>query len=105
MKRSRRKGTSEKVIKRIRRATRGPHSACDKFRIVVDGLRGEPSMPCRAALDQTTLNVDGKIVNLTPGMAATVEIRTGKRKMIEFILSPLIEIRGEDRDLRSRWHQ
>ena len=40
----------------------------------------------RVTLDKTTMNVDGKTVNLTPGMAATVEIKTGKRKMIEFLL-------------------
>jgi hemolysin D len=49
----------------------------------------------RIALDRTTINVDGKIVNLTPGMAATVEIKTGKRKLIEFVLSPLLKMTGE----------
>ena len=49
----------------------------------------------RIALDQTTTNVDGKIVNLTPGMAATVEIKTGKRKLIEFVLSPLLKMKDE----------
>jgi hypothetical protein len=28
------------------------------------------------------MNVDGKAANLAPGMAATVEIKTGKRKLI-----------------------
>ena len=41
------------------------------------------------------MNVDGKIVNLTPGMAATVEIKTGKRKLIEFVLSPLMKMTNE----------
>ena len=49
----------------------------------------------RIALDRTTLNVDGKTVSLTPGMAATVEIKTGKRKLIEFVLSPLMKMTGE----------
>ena len=38
---------------------------------------------------------EGKIVNLTPGMAATVEIKTGKRKLIEFVLSPLMKMTDE----------
>ena len=38
---------------------------------------------------------EGKIVNLTPGMAATVEIKTGKRKLIEFVLSPLMKMKDE----------
>jgi len=49
----------------------------------------------RVTLDKTTMNVDGKTVNLTPGMAATVEIKTGKRKLIEFLLSPLMRMTQE----------
>jgi hemolysin D len=49
----------------------------------------------RVTLDQATMNVDGKTVNLAPGMAATVEIKTGKRKLIEFLLSPLMRMTGE----------
>jgi len=36
-----------------------------------------------------------KTVNLAPGMAATVEIKTGKRKLIEFLLSPLTRMTNE----------
>jgi hypothetical protein len=45
--------------------------------------------------DRTTIDVDGKPGKLMPGMAATVEIKTGKRKMIEFLLSPLMRMTGE----------
>ena len=41
------------------------------------------------------MNVDGKFVNLTPGMAATVEIKTGNRRLIEFVLSPLMKMKDE----------
>jgi hemolysin D len=43
----------------------------------------------RIRLDQTQMNVDGKLVNLTPGMAVTAEIKTGQRRIIEYLLSPL----------------
>jgi transposase len=36
--------TSEQVVKNIRRATRKHHSAEEKIRIVLDGLRGEYSI-------------------------------------------------------------
>ena len=49
----------------------------------------------RVTLDRTTINVDGKAVNLAPGMAATVEIKTGKRKLVEFLLSPLMRMTDE----------
>ena len=37
-------GTSEQVVKDIRRATRKHHAAEEKIRIVLDGLRGEYSI-------------------------------------------------------------
>jgi hemolysin D len=49
----------------------------------------------RVTLDRSTMNIDGKDVKLTPGMAATVEIKTGKRKLIEFLLSPPIKMTNE----------
>jgi hemolysin D len=49
----------------------------------------------RVSPDHATMNVDGKDVKLAPRMAATVEINTGKRKLIEFLLSPLMRMRDE----------
>ncbi len=43
------------------------------------------------ALDRPTLMVEGRQMPLTPGMTATVDIRTGDRRVIEYVLSPLIE--------------
>ena len=51
-------------------------------------------------LPRTTMQVENKTVNLSPGMAVTVEIKTGKRRVIEYFLSPLIEHVGES--LRER---
>lgn len=49
----------------------------------------------RVKMHQTTMQVKDKIVNLTPGMAVTVEINMGKRKLIEFLLSPLLKYKDE----------
>lgn len=54
----------------------------------------------RVLLDRTKINVDGKRVNLSPGMAVTVEIKTGQRRVIEYFLSPLMEY--ADESLRER---
>jgi len=54
----------------------------------------------RVKLDRTSLNVDGKSVNLSPGMAVTVEIKTGKRRVIEYFLAPLMQY--GDESLRER---
>lgn len=41
------------------------------------------------ALDKHTLSIDDKTVNLTPGMNITAEIKTGKRRVLDYLLSPL----------------
>jgi hemolysin D len=47
--------------------------------------------PTRVRMDRSTIAVEGKQVNLSPGMAVTVEIKTGKRRLIEYLLSPLLK--------------
>lgn len=54
----------------------------------------------RLALERDYLAVEGKNVKLSPGMAVTAEVRTGKRRLIEFFLSPLLRYRQES--LRER---
>ena len=51
--------------------------------------------PARIAMAKTTMLVKDRQVNLTPGMAITVEIKTGKRKIIDYILAPLQEYQDE----------
>ena len=43
----------------------------------------------RVRLESTALMVDGVKVQLTPGMNLSVEIKTGKRRVIDYLLSPL----------------
>lgn len=43
------------------------------------------------SMDKTWLNVEGKKVNLVPGMGVSVEVKTGKRLLIEYILTPLLK--------------
>jgi len=44
----------------------------------------------RAKLARNTVQVGDRAVPLTPGMAVTVEIKTGTRRIIEFVLSPVL---------------
>ncbi len=41
------------------------------------------------------IQVDDKMVNLSAGMAATVEVKTGKRRVIEYVLTPLLRYKRE----------
>lgn len=45
----------------------------------------------RVRMPKTTLMVDGTEVSLSPGMAVTVEVKTGQRRVIEYFLAPLIQ--------------
>jgi len=47
--------------------------------------------PTRVSMRRSTIQVEGKQLNLSPGMAVTVEIKTGKRRLIEYLLSPLLK--------------
>jgi hemolysin D len=54
----------------------------------------------RISLDRTQMQVDENLVKLSPGMAVTVEIKTGSRTVISYLLSPLIRYKQES--LRER---
>lgn len=54
----------------------------------------------RIRMERATMAVDGVPVNLSPGMAVSAEIKTGKRRIIEYFLSPLLQYGNES--LRER---
>jgi multidrug efflux pump subunit AcrA (membrane-fusion protein) len=54
----------------------------------------------RVALPRTTMMIDGVEQPLRPGMAVTTEIRTGRRTIIDYLLSPLA--RKTDESLHER---
>jgi hemolysin D len=60
----------------------------------------EPAYAARISLPQSQMKIDGRLVDLTPGMAVTVEIKTGERRIIRYLLSPLR--RYEQDSLRER---
>lgn len=43
----------------------------------------------KVQLEKTSLDINGRAVHVTPGMAVNVEIKTGDRRIIEYVLSPL----------------
>jgi hemolysin D len=45
--------------------------------------------PARVELAQFAIDVQGQSIPLSAGLAASAEIRTGRRRIIEFLLSPL----------------
>jgi membrane fusion protein, hemolysin D len=47
------------------------------------------------SLDRTAMQIDDRVVNLSAGMAVTVEIKTGSRRILSYLLSPLLRYRQE----------
>jgi hemolysin D len=55
----------------------------------------ELSYAARVSLDRAQMQVEDRLVNLSPGMAVTVEIKTGSRRIISYLLSPVIKYKQE----------
>jgi hemolysin D len=51
--------------------------------------------PATIRLVRNSIEIDGREVALTPGMAVTVEIKTGQRRVIDYLLSPLREVAAQ----------
>ena len=67
----------------------------------LDGARkAEAVFPARLKLAQHSLDVDGRQVRLTPGMNVTAEVKIGRRRVIDYLLSPLQQRASES--LRER---
>ena len=49
----------------------------------------------RAKLAKNTMQLENKTVNLSAGMAVTVEVKTGTRRVIEYFLKPFLEYKNE----------
>lgn len=48
--------------------------------------------PVNLKLDKTVMDVDGRAIPLVPGMAVTVEIKTGTRRILEYLFSPVMQV-------------
>jgi hemolysin D len=55
----------------------------------------ELTYAARISIDRTQMQVEDKMVNLSPGMAVTAEIKTGSRRIISYLLSPLMKYKQE----------
>ncbi len=54
-----------------------------------------PTFATRIRPSRTTMSVDGRDMPLTAGMTTTAEIKLGSRRVIEFLLSPILRYRHE----------
>jgi hemolysin D len=60
--------------------------------------QGQPEsfvFPVTVAIEETAMRADGASIPLTPGMTASVDIRTDSRRIIDYLLSPLAKTASE----------
>jgi hemolysin D len=48
--------------------------------------------PVTVSLERTTINADGLEIPISNGMTVTIEIKTGSRRIIDYIFSPIVEV-------------
>ena len=54
-----------------------------------------PVYIAHVSIDRTKMVVDDKEINLSPGMTVTVQIRTGARSIMSYLLSPIVRYRKD----------
>ena len=71
----------------------GPQTSPFAQGVTREAKQAEPSggavFPATLTLAQHTIDIDGKPIRLAPGMNLTAEIKTGQRRVIEYLLSPV----------------
>lgn len=51
--------------------------------------------PITISVFKSEMVVDGRSISVSPGMTALVEVKTGSRRIIEYLFSPLLEVSSE----------
>ncbi len=62
--------------------------------VTVDAVNDEKRgaiFPATRRMERAVLDVNGKPVKLSPGMQVTAEVTTGRRRVIDYLLSPVQE--------------
>jgi hemolysin D len=91
---------SQDAIIRERQADRSNDRAVGTRNDSSEPKGQELNFSARISLDRAEMQVDDRMVKLSPGMAVTVEIKNGSRNILSYLLSPLLRYRRES--LRER---
>ncbi|MER9580695.1 HlyD family type I secretion periplasmic adaptor subunit [Mesorhizobium sp. M0047] len=62
---------------------------------LVDQKTGEPYYQVRVSTDKSTLLRDGKAYSIIPGMICSVDIKTGRKTILHYLLKPINKAREE----------
>lgn len=72
-----------------------PATVRDISEDAIDDGSGTWRYRIRLGLERQDIAVGDRLLKLSPGMTATVEVKTGSRRVIEFLLAPLLRYRHE----------
>jgi hemolysin D len=72
-----------------------PATVTHVARDAVKDDKNELTYAVKVTLRKTALGVDGRLVPLSPGLAVDVGIKTGERRLIDYLLSPLLHHQHE----------
>jgi len=82
-------------------AKRGLANAAAAANIANMGTAGAPGQPqnfvfpVTVALQETAIQSDGTAIPLSPGMTVSVEIKTDRRRVIDYLISPIAKMTSE----------
>ena len=62
---------------------------------LVDQKTGEPYYQVRVATERSTLTRDGKTYSIIPGMICSVDIKTGRKTILTYLMKPINKAREE----------
>ena len=62
---------------------------------LVDQKTGEPYYQVRVSTDKSTLERDGKAYSIIPGMICSVDIKTGRKTILTYLMKPINKAREE----------
>lgn len=66
--------------------------------ISIDAIEDEKMgllFPLRGSMQKTHININNKTIKLQSGMTVSIGIKTGQRRLIEFLLAPLVKTTNE----------
>ena len=72
-----------------------PKDKTSKAEIKEDAKAQDMVFAARVSLGTKSMQIDNRLVNLSPGMAVTVEVQTGRRRIIGYLLSPIAKYHHE----------
>jgi adhesin transport system membrane fusion protein len=62
---------------------------------LVDQNTGEPYYQVRVATEKSALERDGQLHEIIPGMICTVEVMTGRKTILSYLMKPINKARDE----------